>query len=198
MFPDNIIQIGFVQYESKIVPKYKSDFKNKTQVIEYWYPIPGERPTMNVLGLVMFCLVFGLTISRMGNNGRLLFDLCEALNEALIQIIGYVMMFSPIGICSLICGSIVNMEDISGIFEKISMYTLTVLLGLFIHGVIVLPAIYVIFTRRNIIIYAKNMLEALIVALATSSRYLIKTFKTLFILTNSINFFFSTAMHHYL
>ena len=174
MFPDNIIQIGFVQYQSKIVPKFKSDFKNKTQNIDYWYPIPGERQTMNVLGLVMFCLVFGLTISRMGNNGRLLFDFCEAINEALIQIISYVMIFSPIGICSLICGSIITMEDISGIFEKISLYTLTVLLGLFIHGFIVLPAIFLIFTRRNVIIYAKNMIEALIVALATSSRYFVK------------------------
>ncbi|RNA28018.1 excitatory amino acid transporter 3 [Brachionus plicatilis] len=169
LFPDNIIQVGFVQFESKIVPKYKLNGTNDTHEIDYWYPVPGERPAMNVLGLVMFCLVFGCTISRMDNHGKFLYDFCEAINEALIQIIGYVMMFSPIGICSLICGSIISMEDISEIFEKISMYTLTVLLGLFIHGFMVLPSIYLILTRRNVFIYAKNMIEALLVALATSS-----------------------------
>lgn len=141
---------------------------------------------MNVLGLVMFCLIFGFTISKMDTNGKFLYEICEALNEALTRIISYVMIFSPIGICSLICGSIINMDDLSNIFEKISLYTLTVLLGLFIHGFLVLPAIYLIFTRRNIFIYAKNMIEALLVALATSSRYvLIFFFKLIFILNSN-------------
>jgi len=46
---------------------------------------------------------------------------------------------------------------------------LTVLIGLFIHGLIILPLIYVIFTRKNIFKFAKNMLEAMLIAIATSS-----------------------------
>ena len=57
------------------------------------------------------------------------------------------------------------------LFKNISYYMLTVLVGLFIHGFIILPAIYIIVTRKNIFKFVKNMLEALLIALATSSRY---------------------------
>ncbi len=36
-------------------------------------------------------------------------------------------------------------------------------------GFIVLPAIYVIITRKNVFVFFKNMLEALLIAVATSS-----------------------------
>ncbi len=63
------------------------------------------------------------------------------------------------------------MEDPEVIFKNISFYMLTVLVGLAIHGFIILPGIYLIFTRKNIFKFTKNMLEALLIALATSSRY---------------------------
>jgi solute carrier family 1 (glutamate transporter), member 7 len=63
------------------------------------------------------------------------------------------------------------MDDPEVLFKNISYYMLTVLVGLFIHGFIILPAIYIIVTRKNIFKFVKNMLEALLIALATSSRY---------------------------
>jgi Na+/H+-dicarboxylate symporter len=56
-------------------------------------------------------------------------------------------------------------------FFLFNLFQLTVLLGLFVHGIIVLPSIYLIITKKNVLIYAKNMLEAMLIALATSSRY---------------------------
>jgi Na+/H+-dicarboxylate symporter len=76
-----------------------------------------------------------------------------------------------VGIWSLICGAVLNMDDPKLVFAKISYYAMTVLIGLFIHGFIVLPLIYVITTRKNILVYTKNMLEAFLVAIATSSRF---------------------------
>jgi Na+/H+-dicarboxylate symporter len=37
-------------------------------------------------------------------------------------------------------------------------------------GFITIPLIYLAITRKNIFIYAKNMLEAIVIALATASR----------------------------
>ena len=65
------------------------------------------------------------------------------------------------------------MKDPEVIFKNISLYMVTVIVGLFIHGFIVLPAIYVIITRKNIFRFAYNMIEALLIALATSSRYIV-------------------------
>jgi Na+/H+-dicarboxylate symporter len=61
------------------------------------------------------------------------------------------------------------MDDPKAIFQNISYYMLTVLVGLAIHGFIVLPLIYIVITRKNILRFTKNMLEALLIALATSS-----------------------------
>lgn len=63
------------------------------------------------------------------------------------------------------------MDDPINVFQRISFYMLTVLAGLFIHGVIILPIIYVIFTRKNVVLFVKNMFEAFLIAIATSSRY---------------------------
>lgn len=41
----------------------------------------------------MFCLILGYTISKMDKqHGKILLDLFEAINEASIKIIGFVMM----------------------------------------------------------------------------------------------------------
>lgn len=78
--------------------------------------------------------------------------------------------FSPIGICSLICHAVLIMDNPKVVFEKISYYLGTVFLGLLIHGMIVLPLLFIVITKKNIFVYAKNMFEALLVAFVTSSR----------------------------
>jgi hypothetical protein len=71
----------------------------------------------------------------------------------------------------LICVAVLQMDDPEVIFKNISLYMVTVIVGLIIHGFVILPAIYIIITRKNIFRFAYNMLEALLIALATSSRY---------------------------
>lgn len=55
--------------------------------------------------------------------------------------------------------------------QRLMGYMITVLLGLFIHGVIVLPLLLLLLARRNPIKYVYGMAQALVTALATSSRY---------------------------
>ncbi len=71
----------------------------------------------------------------------------------------------------MICVAVLQMDDPEVIFKNISLYMVTVIVGLIIHGFVILPAIYIIITRKNIFRFAYNMLEALLIALATSSRY---------------------------
>lgn len=77
---------------------------------------------------------------------------------------------SPIGICSLIAAKLAGMGDIGQAFEMLGYVMGTAVAGLFIHGVIVLPLIYFIFTRKNPIIYIKNLSDAIATAYGTDSR----------------------------
>ena len=68
------------------------------------------------------------------------------------------------------------MSDPYLLIEQFGWYSVTVLVGLAVHGFLILPSIYVIFTRKNPIVLLFQMTEALFVALATSSRYLTLAF----------------------
>jgi len=60
--------------------------------------------------------------------------LFDCLNDASIRIIKLVMMISPLGIFSLILATIVEMKDPGQIFNSISLYVVTVIVGLIVHG----------------------------------------------------------------
>ena len=78
--------------------------------------------------------------------------------------------YSPIGIIFLIASKFVETDDIADIAARLGMYMVTVLSGLAIHAVIVLPLIYFVATRKNPAVFAYNMLKAILTAWGTASR----------------------------
>lgn len=78
--------------------------------------------------------------------------------------------YFPFGIVFLVAGKILDMHDPAHLGEKLGMYFITVLSGLFVHGLILLPLFFYFFTRKNPFPYIRGLLQALVIALATSSR----------------------------
>lgn len=70
----------------------------------------------------------------------------------------------------LIAGKIVEMDDITQMGSQLAMYTVTVMTGLAIHAIVVLPTLYFLVTRKNPLVFIGGLLQALITALGTSSR----------------------------
>lgn len=123
----------------------------------------------NVLGLVAFSLVVGVILGKMGKKGRIFVTWMTTLNDIVMEMVTLVMWYSPIGIWSLIAEKFASMENIDGTFESLAKYMLTVIGGLIIHSVLILPVIYVIFTRKNPLTYVKGLVQALLTAFGTSS-----------------------------
>jgi Na+/H+-dicarboxylate symporter len=70
------------------------DVSNKTEekVVDFYKAIADSRRNVNVLGLIVFCFVFGAVIAQMGRSGKILYDFFESLNQATIKIIKLVML----------------------------------------------------------------------------------------------------------
>jgi len=71
----------------------------------------------------------------------------------------------------LIAAKLAAMDHIAQAFEMLGYLMGTAIAGMFLHGVIVLPLLYFIFTRKNPITYVKNLSDAMATAYGTDSRY---------------------------
>ncbi|XP_028911698.1 excitatory amino acid transporter 3 [Ornithorhynchus anatinus] len=185
MFPENLVQACFQQYKTKReelklpgtlergsmteepVTMMMTTAISKNETKEY--KIVGMYTDgINVLGLIVFCLVFGIVIGKMGEKGQVLVDFFNALNDATMKIVQIIMWYMPLGILFLIAGKIIEVENWD-IFRKLGLYMATVLSGLAIHSIVILPLIYLIVVRKNPFRFAMGMAQALLTALMISS-----------------------------
>lgn len=77
---------------------------------------------------------------------------------------------SPIGICSLIAAKVAAMDDIVKSLNMLGLYMATVIAGLLIHALIIIPLLYLIAARKNPLKYYVGLRDAIITAFGTSSR----------------------------
>uniref|UniRef100_A0A6I8QJA5 Amino acid transporter n=1 Tax=Xenopus tropicalis TaxID=8364 RepID=A0A6I8QJA5_XENTR len=175
MFPENLVQACFQQVRQTFTLSLSFFFCCVSfGLMSHWnkskeYKIVGlYTDGVNVLGLIVFCLVFGIVIGKMGEKGQVLVDFFNALNDATMQIVQIIMWYMPVGILFLIAGKIIEVNDWE-IFRKLGLYMATVLSGLAIHSIVILPLIYLIIVRKNPFRFAMGMAQALLTALMISS-----------------------------
>ena len=127
---------------------------------------------MEILPLIMFSLVFGGVLTTLGEPGKRAIDFFDTVNAAIMKIVHLLMYFAPIGVFALIAsklGAAGGGDLFLAELAKIGKYVTTVISALLIHGLVVLPAILYMITRRNPIIYFKNVVGALTTAFSTAS-----------------------------
>jgi len=126
----------------------------------------------DVLPLILFSLVFGGVLTTLGERGQTLINLFVGFNDAIMKIVELLMLAAPVGIGALIAGRLGQAGGFVGFMPellRVSKYAGTVILGLVIHGAIVLPLILYWFGKRPPIPYIANMSEALTTAFSTAS-----------------------------
>ncbi|XP_018496799.2 excitatory amino acid transporter 2 [Galendromus occidentalis] len=169
MFPENLLQACFQQVETTYENVTKPGIdKDSPPVTMLKRKIVFKNGT-NVLGLIVFCIAFGVVSGQMGPQADLMVKFFVQLNEIVMKIVVLVMWYSPFGIMSLIIGKIMSIEDLASTAAQLGLYMVTVVVGLLIHAVITLPGIFFAITRQNPFTFFKGMLQAWITALGTAS-----------------------------
>jgi len=127
---------------------------------------------MDILPLIVFSLLLGATLSVLGERGRSAIDVISILNDAVMRLVHWIMVVAPIGIFGLIAARIGHAGGFSGFLPELlalGKYFFTVLLGLAMHGFIVLPLILLLIGRRNPRLYVIGVGSALLNAFSTAS-----------------------------
>jgi len=175
MVPPNLIQATMQGYRTSL--KYPGNenftdsggrFRNPGELTT-WKPYGEWVNGSNILGLVTFAIILGIALAKMGETGKPLLNFFTCLSEAMMIITTWVINLAPLGVFFLIGGQILTVKDISTIVKQLGWYFVTVIIGLFMHGFIVLPILFTVFTRSLPFRFIANMTNAFTTAFGTGS-----------------------------
>ena len=125
-----------------------------------------------LLPLIMFSIIFAGMLTTMGKRVQTITDLLVSVNDAMMSFVMLLMKFAPFGIFCLVAasfGSFFGQPDAGSRLAGLAWYMATVLFGLAIHAMIVLPTVLWIFTRRSPLEFFRQMFDALLTAFSTAS-----------------------------
>jgi proton glutamate symport protein len=127
-----------------------------------------------MLAIIFFAILFGFFITKVNEKPRILItDVFNAALDVIMKITMFIIRFTPLGIFSITAKVIAQQiqmgNEISEVVSRLGLYFLTVLAGLFIHGLITLPLTVKLLGRANPLKHMKNMTTPLLTAFSTSS-----------------------------
>ncbi|MFT7807075.1 neutral amino acid transporter A-like [Arapaima gigas] len=132
-------------------------------------PIGTETEGMNILGLVLFAVLFGVALRKLGPEEEELIRFFSAFNDTTMVLVSWIMWYVPFGIMFLVGSKIVEMEDVVLLMSSLGKYIFASILGHIIHGGIVLPLIYFALTRKNPFTFLSGLIAPFTTAFATCS-----------------------------
>ncbi|XP_015123542.1 excitatory amino acid transporter 3 isoform X2 [Diachasma alloeum] len=166
---DNLVASCLNQYQTVLINRENGTDSSNSSDIYTWVISHKDTPGTNVLGLVAFSLLLGVAIGEIKEQGKPLLDFCNGLSEVSMRVMDSLISIVPIGVLFLIPGKILQSEDIGGMISRLGIYVGTVFLGLAIHGLMILPFVYFVCTRKSPFAVLSKIGPAIITAIGTSS-----------------------------
>ncbi|MBW7859025.1 MAG: dicarboxylate/amino acid:cation symporter, partial [Leptonema sp. (in: Bacteria)] len=123
-----------------------------------------------ILPIIIFCIILGVALLTQRQKSKIVFDAMEVIESAIIKIVDLILIFAPFGIFGLIANRAATLgDDFYHELFALRYYFMIVLLGLLIHGTIILPSIYAFFTKRNPTKFMGSLLPVFGTCFATAS-----------------------------
>jgi len=121
-----------------------------------------------LLGMIFFAILFAIAMTQLPQDNMLpLLGSIQGVNDVMIRVTQWVMMFAPLGVFGLMIPTVFK----SGpeIFLNLGKYFGTVLLALSIHLFVVMPLVLQYIAKVNPWAHFKAMKMALLTAFSTAS-----------------------------
>ena len=125
---------------------------------------------MQLLPLIVFAILFAMALTTIGDRAKAVFSFFDGVNEAMMKLVTWIMVFAPIGIFALIASRLGQAGGGEAFFAEIravGLYVFSVIVGLAIHFCLLLALLFAL-TGRSFD-YLVSMGRALITAFGTAS-----------------------------
>ncbi|NNE00592.1 MAG: dicarboxylate/amino acid:cation symporter [Pirellulaceae bacterium] len=125
-----------------------------------------------LLPIIIFAIIFGAMLTTMHEEVSSITNLIHQANRALMQFVLVLMKVAPLGIFCLVAARFGKAQAEGKFLEELSQigwYFGTVVIGLGIHALLVLPLIFWIVRRENPYRFMMQMSQALLTAFSTAS-----------------------------
>ena len=127
--------------------------------------------TSSLIAIILASIVFAVAIIAIRNPKKTaVVNFMNTLNDAVFWITKQILRLAPYGVCGILVAVLFDKrEQLPELVKGLSLFAVTAYIGLFFHGLIILPIILRIFSRRKIREFFSGISEALEVAFATDS-----------------------------
>nr|CUU98915.1 hypothetical transcript [Hymenolepis microstoma] len=141
IFPDNIISLTIYQIKTiRRWPYYPE--KNVTE------PVKTNLESTDMIGLIFTTIAFGIAAGAAGKAGEVFINFFESLGNVVLILMRWFLQATPVGVCFMVAGAVVGLEDVSGTFQGLGLFMATVLVGLIVHMILQM-IVYTIASFRN-------------------------------------------------
>ncbi len=124
-----------------------------------------------ILPVIFFAILFGFYITQIQTEKQqLLTRFFDSFFEVMMKITTFVIRFTPLGIFAIVAKEVAkNAGSLGNIAGSLGIYMFAVMIGLLVHGGIILPLLVKFLGKANPYKHFRNMATPLLTAFSTSS-----------------------------
>ncbi|KAM7539780.1 hypothetical protein Aperf_G00000034202 [Anoplocephala perfoliata] len=156
-FPDNIIGVTIFQYRTEVI--------NLTTMEKVGNPLKGGT---NLIGVLFCALIFGAAANAVGEIAKPMVQFFEAVSATVTKLMGIFLLLTPIGVCSMVAGSVLGREDVKSDFIQLGLFVVTVITGLSILTILTF-LVFFISSGKNPFRILKYSLQSSLIGFAAST-----------------------------
>jgi Na+/H+-dicarboxylate symporter len=123
-----------------------------------------------MLQVIFFALFLGIAALTLKKDRIApVVQLFDSLNDIVLKMVDYVIMFAPYGVAALMAGIVIDFQGDSSIFSALGVYALVIVFALLFIMFVIYPVLVHFFTRLTVVKFLKAMYPVQLFAFTTSS-----------------------------
>lgn len=123
-----------------------------------------------MLQVIFFAIVFGLAMLYVTpEKVKPLTDVIGGVNMVLLKMVDFFVALAPLGVFSLMARLVIDFSGDLSMFSALSVYALTVMVGLLIMPTIFYPTLIFLFSNQGVKHFVKSLYPVQLFAFTTSS-----------------------------